>query len=125
LTDVAGATLLVRQGGKDPGVTPKILDFGQEPRGRTVEMVQDLEKGWLYTQPPERRDDLRRIHGIGEIIEGRLNELGVFTFEQIMQWTPGIVAHFSKLLNFRDRIERDQWVAQARRLFQERRGAAA
>ncbi len=59
-------------------------------------------------------DDLKRIRGIGVLIEKRLNAAGVTTYEQIASWTNNDIARFSHLLDFKGRIERENWVEQAR-----------
>jgi predicted flap endonuclease-1-like 5' DNA nuclease len=59
-------------------------------------------------------DDLKRIRGIGVLIEKRLNSMGVATYEQIANWTADDIAHFSRSLDFKGRIERENWVEQAR-----------
>jgi predicted flap endonuclease-1-like 5' DNA nuclease len=59
-------------------------------------------------------DDLKRIRGIGVLIEKKLNSLGVASYEQIANWTSGDVDRISQLLDFKGRIERESWVEQAR-----------
>ena len=61
-------------------------------------------------------DDLQRIKGIGPKIAGILQELGIHRFEQIAAWTPQDVARVNDHLQFRGRIEREQWVSQAQTL---------
>ncbi|TNC73734.1 NADH-quinone oxidoreductase subunit E [Rubellimicrobium roseum] len=62
-------------------------------------------------------DDLQRIQGIGPKLEAVLHDLGVWHFDQIASWNPGEVAWVnSRLGQFRGRIERDNWIEQARRL---------
>jgi predicted flap endonuclease-1-like 5' DNA nuclease len=59
-------------------------------------------------------DDLKRIKGIGVLIEKRLNSLGVMTYEDIANWTSEDIARISQSLDFKGRIERENWVEQAR-----------
>ncbi|MBI1650146.1 hypothetical protein [Hyphomicrobium sulfonivorans] len=59
-------------------------------------------------------DDLKRIRGVGVLIERKLHELGVHYFEQIANWSVEDVEHVSNLLDFRGRIERENWIEQAR-----------
>ncbi|SFV28565.1 hypothetical protein [Hyphomicrobium facile] len=59
-------------------------------------------------------DDLKRIRGIGVLIEKRLNALGVGTYDQIANWTSGDIDRISRSLEFKGRIERENWVEQAR-----------
>lgn len=59
-------------------------------------------------------DDLKRIRGIGVLIEKKLNSLGVARYDQIANWTGADIDRMSQLLDFRGRIERENWVEQAR-----------
>ncbi len=61
-------------------------------------------------------DDLRKIKGIGPKIAGILDELGIRRFEQIAAWTPENVAWVNERLKFKGRIEREEWIPQARAL---------
>ena len=94
----------------------------QDSGGR---MRRDEVLGMVYTQPPKQKDDLKRISGIAQVLEKKLNAFGVYTYRQIMEWDNVAVAEFSKLLSFRDRIERDDWIGQARNLQYENYGRAA
>ena len=85
----------------------------------------DSARGIVFTEAPESRDDLKRISGIAKVLEGRLNEFGVYTFKQIIQWTPEEVEEFSRLLAFRDRIDRDDWQGQARFFYTQKQVGAA
>lgn len=61
-------------------------------------------------------DDLKRIRGIGPQNETRLNALGVYHFGQIAAWTPAEVRWVGAYLAFPGRIEREDWIGQARGL---------
>ena len=94
----------------------------EESGGRTR---RDEVLGMVYTQPPRNKDDLKCISGIALVLERKLNAFGVYTYRQIMDWDEVAVVEFSKLLSFRDRIERDDWIGQARSLHYETYGRAA
>jgi predicted flap endonuclease-1-like 5' DNA nuclease len=64
--------------------------------------------------PGDRTDDLKRIRGIGVLIEKRLNALGITSYEQVANWTKADIDIISSQLDFRGRIERENWVEQAR-----------
>jgi len=67
-------------------------------------------------------DDLKRIKGVGPKLEGLLNRLGFWHFDQIANWTPAEVAWVDENLEtFKGRVTRDDWVAQARELAAEKR----
>jgi len=59
-------------------------------------------------------DDLKRIRGIGTLIEKKLNALGISRYGQIANWDAAEIARISQVLDFKDRIEREAWVEQAR-----------
>ncbi len=61
-------------------------------------------------------DDLRRIKGVGPQSATRLNALGIYHFEQIAAWTPVEVRWVGAYLAFPGRIEREDWIAQAKAL---------
>lgn len=59
-------------------------------------------------------DDLTRLNGIGPYIEQRLNEIGIFTYDQISKFTVEDIRTITELIDFfPERIERDNWVGQA------------
>src|SRR5579862_7191168 len=69
-------------------------------------------------------DDLKLIVGIGPVLERMLHNLGVTTFRQIARWSPRDIVDFdSRLPEFPGRIQRDQWVTQARALHESKYGA--
>ena len=70
------------------------------------------------TKTPELadKDDLTVIKGIGPWIEDRLNAMGVTRFAEIAVWTEADIARFGAELALPGRIERDQWIDQARDL---------
>lgn len=60
-----------------------------------------------------KKDDLKRIRGIGRQNEARLNAVGITTFEQIAGWSKKDQAEMGERLAFPGRIEREDWVKQA------------
>jgi small subunit ribosomal protein S2 len=66
--------------------------------------------------PRGEADDLKRITGISPKLEQRLNDLGVYHFWQVADLDPGAMAALDKALGTKGRIQRDDWVAQARKL---------
>lgn len=63
---------------------------------------------------PARPDDLKRISGVGPKLETVLNGLGIYKFEQIAAWKKAERDWIDDHLNFKGRIERDNWVKQAK-----------
>ena len=66
------------------------------------------------------KDDLKKITGVGPVLEGKLHDLGIYTFEEIAQFNPERVTEVDDLLNSTGRISRDQWIEQARALMLEK-----
>lgn len=65
-----------------------------------------------------RADNLKKIGGVGPKIEKLLNGLGVYHFDQIASWTDEEIAWVNAEISFKGRIERENWVDQARSLAQ-------
>ena len=65
---------------------------------------------------PENVDDLKRIKGVGNVIEKTLNELGIFNFAQIAAWNQSHVLWIENYVAFPGRVKREEWVAQAKTL---------
>lgn len=66
------------------------------------------------TRPIGGYEDLKRIRGVGVLIEKKLNSLGIASYEQIANWTGADIDRVSHILDFKGRIERENWVEQAR-----------
>ncbi len=63
------------------------------------------------------KNDLKMISGIGPFIEERLHALDIFTFLQISKFTKKDISTINIAIEyFSGRIERDEWVAQAKEL---------
>lgn len=61
-------------------------------------------------------DDLKRIRGIGPQNATRLNAIGIYHLDQIAAWTPAEIRWVGAYLAFPGRIEREDWIGQARAL---------
>ena len=61
-------------------------------------------------------DDLKKLSGVGPVLEKKLLAAGITTFAQIAAWTDKDVAELDEKLDFKGRIEREGWVAQAKKL---------
>ena len=59
-------------------------------------------------------DDLKQLKGVGPKLEGVLNGLGFWHFDQIAKWGADEIAWVDDQLSFKGRIERDGWVEQAK-----------
>ena len=61
-------------------------------------------------------DDLKKIKGIGPVLEKKLHALGVRSFRQIADFTSDDVERVDAVLNFKGRILREDWIGQAQKL---------
>lgn len=61
-------------------------------------------------------DDLTRIKGVGPGNSLRLNGLGIYHFDQIAAWTRDEITWVGTYLAFPGRIDREDWVGQAKTL---------
>ena len=61
-------------------------------------------------------DNLTRISGVGPANEKKLNALGIWHFSQIAAWKKAEVEWVGSYLSFAGRIEREEWVKQAKAL---------
>jgi predicted flap endonuclease-1-like 5' DNA nuclease len=88
----------------------------------SVKPEQAIEKlPTFLTTPVGNPDDLRLIKGVGEKLNALLNSSGIFHFRQIANWTEEEVTLVNnKLEMFKGRIERDQWIEQAKLLSENR-----
>ncbi|QND63994.1 NADH-quinone oxidoreductase subunit NuoE [Mesorhizobium loti] len=65
---------------------------------------------------PALVDDLKLISGVGPKIEGILHTLGIYTFAQVASWKKAEREWVDGYLSFHGRIDRDDWVKQAKAL---------
>ena len=71
----------------------------------------------IGTAKKEEADDLTIISGIGGWIQEKLNALDIFTFRQISNFTKEDIVTVTEAIEFfPGRIERDEWILQAREL---------
>ena len=76
----------------------------------------DKDFGKVFEMRPDHVDDLSDIKGIGGPAEHDLNRIGVYHFRQIADLTEQNIAAISEVLDLGDRVAKDKWVEQARRL---------
>ncbi len=85
--------------------------------------VADVTERFQIPEHTER-DDLKKIRGIGPVLQEMLYSMNIFTFLQIADFTADDVHLVSAALGraFPDRISRDDWMSGARTLHQEKHG---
>ena len=93
----------------------------------TSEYVEVVEEAPVAKEEPVKKepakkaepvsaeaDDLTSINGIGPVIAGKLEGLGITTFKQIAELTPEDVTRVDSELSFKGRIDREEWISQAK-----------
>jgi NADH-quinone oxidoreductase subunit E len=86
-----------------------------EPAAKPALEPEDFRRP-TEIEKPESPDDLKLISGVGPKLEQVLNGLGVWTFAQIADWKAEEIAWVDDYLQFKGRIDRDDWTSQARML---------
>jgi NADH-quinone oxidoreductase subunit E len=123
----AGAPLhasAVESAAKAPAATPAAMTSAplmEAAVASTEGATSDVYEGPV-TEPVRltaarggKADNLKEIEGIGPALEKLCNELGFYHFDQIANWTNADVAWVDQnMKNFKGRILRDKWVAQAK-----------
>jgi large subunit ribosomal protein L21 len=61
-------------------------------------------------------DDVKLISGVGPALEKKLAAAGVTSLKQIAEFTAADIERVDAELNFKGRIERDDWIGQAKKL---------
>lgn len=84
-----------------------------DARGKKL-AARDKFKG--FKKPKGESNDLTKISGVGEELQKRLNKYGITQYEQIANFSDEDIAKIDEVLNFKGRIERENWVGQARDL---------
>jgi len=107
------------EGAGRPPSTDLAAEGGAEPVAMTPEPpappAAEDKPALLSAARGGQADDLQRIKGVGPKLEAMLHGLGVYHFDQIAGWTPREIAWIDyHLEGFNGRIERDDWVAQAK-----------
>ena len=109
---------------RNPTLTPRASRAAAKPASKQDEALArvraraaKLNLSHLGTAEANRRDDLKQIDGIGIFTEKKLNALGIYTIEQVANLRPEDERRVNAVIELpRERIAREQWVAQAKRL---------
>ena len=105
---------------KAEAATAKAAAEAEEAKAEAAETtdaapeVEGTKPANLLSEAQGEPDDLKKISGVGPKLEGLLHENGVFHFWQIAEWGPTEIAYMDDKLSFKGRIERDNWIEQAK-----------
>jgi len=88
----------------------------EAPASADVSNIEESSKPMGFTSAPSEIDELKRIKGIGPVIERTLNDLGIYQFKQIAEFSRDNIDWVESYLSFPGRIDREEWVSQAKAL---------
>jgi len=88
------------------------VELSDEDRAAKLEAL----RAKLGTVSDDEKDDLKKVKGIGKVYEGQLNEMGIYTFKQVAQLDEETIDAIETLTGFPGRVEREDWVGQAKGL---------
>jgi len=89
--------------------------ISEEARTEKIDMIKSV----IGEATAENKDDLKKISGVGPVYEEKLNSLGIYTFEQVSKLTPESIQAIEELTKyFPGRIEREDWMSQAKKLME-------
>lgn len=100
------------------------VELFEEEINTTIKARKTYERGILVPKissitPDKKPDDLKKIKGIGPVLESKLNELGICTFEQITLLTDTDLDKIAEVTTFgKSKILTDDWIGQAKELQQ-------
>lgn len=94
---------------------PAAKKAADKPKSTARPVAPDGKPELLKKARAGGADDLKQIKGVGPKMEKMLNDLGVYHFDQVAGWRKKEVQWVDdNLEGFNGRIERDEWVKQAK-----------
>lgn len=118
LVQMAGGSPLLGAAAEPLTIIPEpvVADVSPEVAQARQHVIQAVREK-LPKVAEGQQDDLTLIRGIGPFIERKLNELGIFTYEQVAALDDELIERLTLAIEFfPGRIKRDDWVGQAQRL---------
>ena len=100
------------------GAKPSKKATAKKPAKKAAPKKGAAEEKPAEKKPADRKeaDDLKKLSGVGPVLEKKLHEAGITSFAQIAGWTKADIEEMDEKLDFKGRIEREDWVAQAKKL---------
>ena len=119
ITDIlaAGKKASPRKAAANPKPAAKNAEATAEPKVRAAKAPsKPAAAATSFARPSAEPNDLKKITGVGPVLEGKLNAIGITRLDQIAAFSAEDVAKVDELLNFKGRIDRDDWITQANNL---------
>jgi len=96
----------------------EILTGGKKPSAKKATAKASAPKIEEAASTGEIKDDLKLISGVGPALEKKLNNAGVKSLKDVAAFTADDVARVDAELSFKGRIEREEWIQQAKDLLE-------
>lgn len=101
---------------KDEKKTPAAAPNAEVNKSASEAKAPQAPAPKFLDAPNGDADDLKKILGIGSVLEEKLNGMGIYHYSQIAELSDEDTASINTYLNFPSRIERDEWIPQAKEL---------
>jgi len=93
--------------------TSEVMEPGRSEKARMA--IQAAIGSKIPRAAAADKDDLKLINGIGPFIEDKLNGIGIYTYQQISKFDENMISLITDAIQFfPGRIDRDDWVGQAK-----------
>ena len=106
--------------GKKPSASPKKAASGkkdaEKAKAKADAAAAKDKPASKKAAKAEGGDDLSLLSGVGPVLEKKLREAGITTFKQIAELTPEQAKELDEKLKLGGRIEREEWIEQAKEL---------
>ena len=104
--------------GDSAEAAPKATAPSTKKRAPASSKSRKRQGSTFLEEPIGEPDDLTQIKGVGPKLRDSLNAIGIFHFWQLASLANGDIEKVNERLGFKGRIEREEWVAQARELIE-------
>ncbi len=94
------------------------LPAANTPAANSNVAEEQTENFEQITAPRGAPDDLTKLTGVGPQLEKKLNDAGIYHYWQLAAMKPEDVTKVDGDLKLHGRIDRDNWIAQARSLIE-------
>ncbi|TDQ64228.1 large subunit ribosomal protein L21 [Maritalea mobilis] len=94
-----------------------ILTGGAKPKAtKKAAPKKEAAKTEAPAAKADAQDDLKLISGVGPALEKKLHAAGVTSLKQVAEFTKEDIERIDAELNFKGRIEREDWIGQAKEM---------
>jgi len=98
-------------------VTEQVVEKTEAKEASQDDINSLLDNLGTFDASTQTADDLKKVNGIGPVMENKLNEIGIFTFDQVSKMTKAEYDLLDSITgSFPGRAQRDDWAGQAEQL---------